>query len=121
VSSDATVAGGPAEALPFDGWEQPSGGRAGGLLWLLQGAEFAGEEDERVFARRGVQGVDVSYDDPVVAGGVLGDDLALEEGEGVRQQGYTAAPELPVEAGESVRPRGGWPVVRTARAVARAR
>jgi len=52
-------------------------GRAGGLLWLLKGAEFAREEDQRVPARRGVQAVDVSYDDPVVAGGVLGDDLAL--------------------------------------------
>jgi hypothetical protein len=54
-------------------------------LWLLQGAEFAGKEDEWVSARRGVQGVDVSDDDPVVAGRVLCDDLALEFDEGVRQ------------------------------------
>jgi hypothetical protein len=30
-----------------------------------------------------VQGVDSTYDDPVIAGGMLGDDLALEGGEGV--------------------------------------
>jgi hypothetical protein len=48
--------------------EQPFGRRRC-LLWLLRGAEFAGEEDERVFVRRGVQRVDLSYDDPVVAGG----------------------------------------------------
>lgn len=77
-------------------------GRRRCLLWLLQGAVFAGEEVERVFVRRGVHGVDLSYDDPVVAGGVLGDDLALEGGEGVREHGGVAAPEFSVEAGESV-------------------
>ena len=35
--------------------------------------------------------------------GMLGDDLTLEGGEGVREQRYAAASELPVEAGESVR------------------
>ena len=55
-----------------------------GLLWLLQAAESAGEEDERVFDGRDVQVVDPSYDDPVVAGGVLGDDLAFEGRRGRR-------------------------------------
>jgi hypothetical protein len=39
----------------------------------------------------------------VVAGGVFGDDLALEAGEGVGEQWCAAGPGLPVEAGESVR------------------
>jgi hypothetical protein len=39
----------------------------------------------------------------VVAGAMLGDDLALEGGEGVGEQRYAAFPELPVEAGESIR------------------
>ena len=50
---------------------------------LLQGAECAGVEDQRVCDRWGVQAVDVSDDDPVVAGGVFGDDLAFEGGDGV--------------------------------------
>ena len=51
--------------------------------------------------------VDPADDDPVVAGGMLGDDLALEGGEGVGEQRYAAASELPVEAGEAVRAGGG--------------
>ena len=39
---------------------------------------------------RDVQVVDAPDDDPVVAGGVLGDDLALEGGEGVGEQRYAA-------------------------------
>jgi hypothetical protein len=45
---------------------------------LLDGAECAGEEDERVFDGGGVQVVDLGHDDRVVAGGMLGDDLTLE-------------------------------------------
>ena len=90
-------------------------------LELSHGAECAGEEDERVFDRRGAQVVDLRHDDPVIAGGMLGDDLALEGGEGVGEQRYAAASELPVEAGESVRAGGGRASPRTARAVAPAR
>jgi hypothetical protein len=46
--------------------------------------------------------VDLPDDDPVIAGGMLGDDLAREGGEGVREQRNAAAFQLPVEAGESV-------------------
>jgi hypothetical protein len=47
------------------------------------GRTLHGEEDERVVVGRDVQVVDLSYDYPVIAGGVLGDDLALEAGAGV--------------------------------------
>jgi hypothetical protein len=50
---------------------------ARGSSSLLQGAKRAGEEDERVFVGRDVQVVDLPDDDPVIAGGMLGDDLAL--------------------------------------------
>jgi hypothetical protein len=50
-----------------------------------------------------MQVVDLSYDDPVIAGGMLGDDLTLEGGEGVGEQRHTAASDFPVETGESVR------------------
>jgi len=48
------------------------------LRSLLQSAECAGEEDERVFAGRDVEFVDARDDDRVVAGGVFGDDLTFE-------------------------------------------
>jgi hypothetical protein len=82
----------------------------------LQGAECAGEEDERVFEGRGAHVVDAAYDDPVIARGVLGDDLALECGEGVVEQRYAAGSEFPVETDESIR-AGGGRVLRRARAV----
>ena len=47
--------------------------------------------------------VDAAYDDPVIAGGVLGEDLTLECGEGVGEQWYAVGSEFPVEVGESVR------------------
>jgi hypothetical protein len=50
---------------------------------LPDGSECAGEEEERVFARRDAHLLDPPDDDPVIAGGVLSDDLALEGGEGV--------------------------------------
>ena len=50
---------------------------------LSRGAEFAGEEDERLIDRRDAQSIDSPHDDPVVSGGMLGDDLAFEGGEGV--------------------------------------
>jgi hypothetical protein len=50
---------------------------------LLQGAEPAGEEDERIAGPRATERVDLAEDDPVVAGGVLGDGPALEAGQGV--------------------------------------
>ena len=55
-------------------------------------------------------------DDPVIARRVLGDDVALEGGEGVGDQRYAALPKVPVNAGEPV--RAGW---RSARAGAPAR
>jgi hypothetical protein len=51
----------------------------------LQGRECAGEEKERVVAGRDPYLLDASHDDPVIAGGVLGDDLAFEAGEGVAE------------------------------------
>jgi hypothetical protein len=80
-SSEAGVVGTSAETLPFMGREHSSGDRAVVLLWLFQSAECAGEEDERVFDGRGAQVDDAPYDDPVVAGGMLGDDLTFEGGE----------------------------------------
>ena len=44
-------------------------------------------------ARRAI--VDPPHDDPVIAGGVLGDDLALEGGEGVREQRAPPCPRAP--------------------------
>jgi hypothetical protein len=73
-----------------------------GLALLLQGGECAGEEDERVLDGRDPQVVDPPHDDPVIAGGMFGDDLALEGGQRVREQWYAAVSELPVEAGEAV-------------------
>jgi hypothetical protein len=81
ISSEAGVVGTSAETLPFMGREHSSGDRAVVLLWLFQSAECAGEEDERVFDGRGAQVDDAPYDDPVVAGGMLGDDLTFEGGE----------------------------------------
>ena len=83
-----------------------AGGRAG-LASLSQGAECAGEEDEWVFEGRGAHVVDAAYDDPVITGGVLGDDLTLERGEGVSEQRHAAASESPVETHESIRAGGG--------------
>lgn len=54
-----------------------SGGRDG-LTSLLHGAKRAGEEDERVFSGRDVYMNDLSHDDPVIAGGMLGHDRTLE-------------------------------------------
>src|SRR5215211_6100848 len=96
-SSDVTVGGAHAETL-----QRCSGGRSVAVS-LLHGAKRAREEDERVFDGREVQVVDPPYDDPVIAGGMLGDDLALEGGEGVGEQRDAAASEFPVEAGEPVR------------------
>ena len=62
---------------------------------LSQGAERAGEEDEWVFEGRGAHVVDAAYDDPVIAGGVLGDDLTLECGEGVGEQRHAAGVRVP--------------------------
>ena len=108
--------------------EEQSSGGAGVYFGCCRGAEFAGEEDERVFVRRGVQRVDLSYDDPVVAGGVLGDDLALEGGEGVRDRcgvGRTLLPSRLGGIGATTRIRvggvarcGGNPVRRRAPAPA---
>jgi hypothetical protein len=44
----------------------------------------------------------LAYDDRVIAGGMLGNDLTHEAGEGVGQQGYAGVSELQVQAGESV-------------------
>ncbi len=68
------------------------------MLQLSQSAECAGEEDEWVFEGRGAHVVDAAYDDPVIAGGVLGNDLALQCGEGVGEQRYAVCSEFPVEA-----------------------
>src|SRR5215217_3533183 len=73
---------------------------------VLHGAECAGEEDERFLARGDPQLVDLAYDDPVVAGGVFGHDLALEGGEGIGQERCAVGSGLPVEAGEAVRAGG---------------
>ena len=100
--------------------ERPSAGLAGVLSVVPHGVEGAGEEDERVVDRRDAQVVDPPDDDPVIAGGMLGDDLALEGGEGVGEQRYAAAPGLPVEAGEAVG-AGGGRASRSARAAAPAR
>ena len=48
------------------------------LLGLSHDAKCAGEEDERVFDRGGVQVVDLGHDDRVIAGGMLGDELTLK-------------------------------------------
>jgi len=55
-----------------------SSGQTRDVASLLHGAKRAGEEDQRVFDRRGVQVVDLGHVDPVIAGGMLGDDLTLE-------------------------------------------
>jgi hypothetical protein len=73
----------------------------------LKGPEFAGEEEKRVSRGRDAQPVDSTYHDPVITGGVLGDDLALERGEGVGQQRHAGLSELPLEAREAVRVGGG--------------
>ena len=78
---------------------------------LSQSAIRAGEEDERVFDGCDLQDVDLSYNDPVIAGGMLGDDLAFDGREGVCKQRHTAGSEFPVEAGESVRSGGKLVVV----------
>lgn len=74
---------------------------------MFQGDEFAGEEHERVFDGRDVQVLDASDHEGVVAGGVLGDNLALERREGIGEQRYSGASGRPVEAGESVGAGGG--------------
>ena len=54
------------------------------------------------------QVVDSPDDDPVIAGGVFGDDLTLEGSGTVDERRYAAATGLQVKAGETVRPgRGG--------------
>ena len=50
------------------------------------GAEGAAVEDERVVLARDRQPLHLADDDRVVAGGVLGDDRALERGQGIGQQ-----------------------------------
>ena len=86
TSSTASVVGTSAETpLRWEGNTVP-GGRAVALRSLFQDAECAGEEHERVCDRRYAQVVDAPYDDPVIAGRMLGDDLALEGGEGVGEQ-----------------------------------
>jgi hypothetical protein len=69
---------------------------------LLQGAECAAEEDERLIRGSGAYGADSADDDRVVAGGVLGDDLALEAGERAGDQWHSASAVVPVEAGEPI-------------------
>jgi catechol 2,3-dioxygenase-like lactoylglutathione lyase family enzyme len=66
-------------------------------------AECAREEDERLIARRDAHLLDLPDDDPVIAGWMLGDDLALKGGEGVREQRHAATPKIPLEIGEPVR------------------
>jgi hypothetical protein len=55
---------------------------------------------------RDAQRVDQPDDDRVVAGGVLGDDLALEGGEGVAEKRDAAAAGLQVEARNRSAPAG---------------
>ena len=70
----------------------------------LQRAEPAGEEDERVFAQRGTQIVDTPYDNPVVACGMLGDDLAPSRV--VTASARSGAPQLPSQPVETREPVG---------------
>jgi hypothetical protein len=74
--------------------EEQSAGGPGVYFGCCRAPNSPAKKTERVFVRRGVQRVDLSYDDPVVTRGVLGDDLALEGGEGVREQRDAAASEL---------------------------
>lgn len=71
---------------------------------FVKATDRAGEEDERVVEGRNEDAVDMPDDDPVIARRVLGDDVALEGGEGVGDQRHAARPEFPVDAGETVRP-----------------
>ncbi len=50
---------------------------------LLHATDRTGEEDERVIEGRHDDAADMPDDDPVIARRVLGDDVALEGGEGV--------------------------------------
>ena len=67
-----------------------------------QAAECTRKEHEWVFHGPDPQAVDSPYDDPVIASRMLGDDLTLEAGEGIGQQGYAGMSEFQVQAGESV-------------------
>ncbi|MEA2269100.1 MAG: hypothetical protein QOC64_1710, partial [Solirubrobacteraceae bacterium] len=49
------------------------------------------------------QVVHPAYDDPVIAGRMLGDDLAFQHGQGAREQRHAAMSRRPVPAGEAVR------------------
>jgi hypothetical protein len=83
-SSTASVVGTSGETLPSSDGTLLGLAAPGVAVWLFQAAECAGEEDERVVDARDAQVVDPPYDDPVIAGGVLGDDLALEAWRGRR-------------------------------------
>jgi hypothetical protein len=69
----------------------------------IEGAEPTSEKHERVVVGRNAHGADLPDDDPVIAGGMLDDDLAFERGEGVGEQRYAVASGLPIKAGEAVR------------------
>jgi hypothetical protein len=62
----------------------------------------AGEKEEQGCDGRDVQVVDMPHYNPVIAGGVLGDDLALEGGERVSEQRHTGVSALPARVCESV-------------------
>ncbi len=83
-----------------------SGDRRAASVRYLHGAIGAGEEDEWVLDRGGAHAVDAAYDDPVIACRVLGDDLALERGEGVGEQRYAAVSEFPVQTANRSAPAG---------------
>jgi len=78
--STASIVGASVKTPPLMGREHALGGPRLGLALLLHGGECAGEEDERVFDGGDPQVVDPPHDDPVIAGGMFGDDLALEGG-----------------------------------------
>src|SRR4051794_36269184 len=72
------------------------------VVAVLQAVEGALEEDERVPGRREVEVVDAPDDDPMVASGMLADDLAIERGQGVGEQRRAATAGRPPDAPEAV-------------------
>jgi hypothetical protein len=74
----------------------------------LQRAKRSGEEDERLAGCAHTQPVYLPDHYPVVPGGMLGDDFALERGERIGEQRHAAGPKLPLGTGEAVSSsRGG--------------
>ena len=81
---------------------------------LSHGAEGPGEEHERLADRREARFVHAADDDPVIAGRMLGDELAFEVGEGVGEERDAGAAQRPLDARRSGPRPAGSPAWRSA-------